>query len=356
MEDPLADTMDVTSPYPGHVDDFEIDIDIMEDQASNVDIDFDVRDASPAAMQQPEAPDGLLHDADMMDDVADPAIANAESRPRNDGTFYSGRVTYESDMLDEEYNEDIDAAIPEVVIEEADRELGEEPSGQQDENQQPQDDQGAQSVEEEYDGGVGIDADRQEEATQDVAQSETKPLTEEYHEPESSTGEQPDAPEELANPADIVELKRSPVLSDTGAQPSHAPVEGDAVQHIVPHDVGNQHIEPTEPEDDFENESHVTNDQERYLHPVKVLYQESEISMFPPREGDSSETFFLENEALAYEDFGSLLVACRHVLGDHASDEESLVVDIDSLCLQITEVCSVSHVFPPSGHFQLTCV
>lgn len=80
------------------------------------------------------------------------------------------------------------------------------------------------------------------------------------------------------------------------------------------------------------------------LHPVKVYYQDNEISLFPPHEGDSSETFFLEDESLAYEPLGKLFESCREVLYEHVGENETLVLDIESLNLQLMEV-SVSHMY-----------
>ncbi|KAM5435466.1 hypothetical protein McanMca71_005258 [Microsporum canis] len=73
------------------------------------------------------------------------------------------------------------------------------------------------------------------------------------------------------------------------------------------------------------------------LHNVQVLYQDSEISLFPPKQDDLSETYFLEDEALAHEPIGDLLSACRVVLGDHMGTEEELYMEIECLGLHLTE-------------------
>ena len=75
-----------------------------------------------------------------------------------------------------------------------------------------------------------------------------------------------------------------------------------------------------------------------YIHPVKVIYQESEICLFPPTADDSSDTFFLPDISLAYETLDRLLAACREVLADTIVEHDELVLDIASLGLHICEV------------------
>ncbi|KAF5016198.1 hypothetical protein F66182_12196, partial [Fusarium sp. NRRL 66182] len=91
-----------------------------------------------------------------------------------------------------------------------------------------------------------------------------------------------------------------------------------------------------ETEEVIENE-HDSTEQTPYLHQVKVIYQESEISMFPPRTGNTSETYFLADEGLAHENIGRLFKECRTILGEHASSEDSLVFNIDSLGIELCE-------------------
>jgi hypothetical protein len=74
------------------------------------------------------------------------------------------------------------------------------------------------------------------------------------------------------------------------------------------------------------------------LHPVKIIYQENEIALFPPLEGDSAETFFLHDEEVAYESIEKLFKSLRQVLQGNVADNEVLVIDIESLGIQMTEV------------------
>lgn len=74
------------------------------------------------------------------------------------------------------------------------------------------------------------------------------------------------------------------------------------------------------------------------LHTVKVNYQDTEICLFPPNEGDDSETFFLADVDLAYQSLDKLLTACHDVLIGTIGDDDELVLDIPSLGLHICQV------------------
>jgi hypothetical protein len=76
------------------------------------------------------------------------------------------------------------------------------------------------------------------------------------------------------------------------------------------------------------------------LHPVIVEYEGHEISLFPPREQGSSETFFLHDENLVNVSICDLLRACRDVLGDSIQEKEELELTVSDLDLSLTEVCS----------------
>jgi hypothetical protein len=74
------------------------------------------------------------------------------------------------------------------------------------------------------------------------------------------------------------------------------------------------------------------------LHTVKVNYQDTEICLFPPNEGDDSETFFLADVDLAYQSLDKLLTACHDVLIGTIGNDDELVLDIPSLGLHICQV------------------
>lgn len=72
-----------------------------------------------------------------------------------------------------------------------------------------------------------------------------------------------------------------------------------------------------------------------HVHPVIVLYQGTEVSLFRPTDEDRD--FLLEDERLADASLANLLVATRPVLGEDVSEQE-LVVNVDDLDLRIYEV------------------
>lgn len=98
-----------------------------------------------------------------------------------------------------------------------------------------------------------------------------------------------------------------------------------------------------------------------YLHPVVVVYQDNEISLFPPinqeqDEGDGEERslpFFLDDEQLASDSMQNLWAAFRSVLGESMNEQDELTIDIEELGLHISEV---SPIFPCSTQAKCLCV
>ncbi|KAL8641871.1 MAG: hypothetical protein Q9228_001368 [Teloschistes exilis] len=77
-----------------------------------------------------------------------------------------------------------------------------------------------------------------------------------------------------------------------------------------------------------------------YIHQVVVVYEGSEMFLFPPaeHEQDLSQTYFLSDEALAAEPLYNLFRECRNVLGESISDKEELQITIEVLGLSICEL------------------
>ena len=357
MEVPIADdTMEMASPLPGH-DDFEIDLDVMEDQASNADKDMMGADDYPAGdeIDVDYQRDGA-NDADMIDDVAEPTMVDADDQypETNDNEMqYAPEDSYEAEMEDE-YAEDSDVPMPKVNEQDSvSREEESTPvaegavepaqtNGVVEEIKEPQpssleptveskSENVTQAVEvpqinlEEHDSHesekvaveAGLDQQKAEQAEHEVP-----PAVQAGPERDASHVAQPDADE-----TDEKVLKQAEEHGETAeTQPS---VDHPEAQVPVPSE---------------EKDDHVTQNQEQRtgLHPVKVYYQDNEISLFPPREGDASETYFLGDESLAYEHFGKLFESFREILQDHISDNDILVIDIDSMNIQLTEVCEIA--------------
>lgn len=74
------------------------------------------------------------------------------------------------------------------------------------------------------------------------------------------------------------------------------------------------------------------------IHPVRVVYQGVEYSLFPPT-GDDSTSYFLEDSNLATEPLDVLLKSCREVVGkpEDLEHHDELVLDVPTLGLHICE-------------------
>ena len=83
---------------------------------------------------------------------------------------------------------------------------------------------------------------------------------------------------------------------------------------------------------------HQQDQEARSVHPVVVVYQDIEISLFPPSDQSDSPTFFLHDESLATSSIYDLLLACKGVLADSISEEDELELNIEELGLCISEV------------------
>ena len=77
-----------------------------------------------------------------------------------------------------------------------------------------------------------------------------------------------------------------------------------------------------------------------YVHPVVVVYQNNEMSLFPPVDQDEehSQTYFLQDESYATASINNLLGACRSLLGENVNEQDELEIRIEELGLHISEV------------------
>ncbi|GAB1217876.1 hypothetical protein ATERTT37_007119 [Aspergillus terreus] len=366
MEVPgVDDTMEMASPYQGHVDDFDIDLDVMEDQISTTDKDMmgddDYQDSSHDMGLEPEG----ANDEDMMDDFAEPTMTDPDEHypDTNDNVEmqYSAEKSYEAEMLEDDYDEDIDAPVPEFHEDAPSHEyhstdkapehpIAEEPSTadhdiensdleyhpeaqaelvrdedgeKKDESDPPHDGDKSHSVAQESESHLHEaenKADNTAEASHDTnkaEQSDSKAVPFEEQSDNFAIANQPEHKEDAQ-----------------GIEVTVAEGQGSDAQQVEGHSqTKEEEIQPTQQHEEAAD----TTEHDSALYPVKVYYQDNEISLFPPQEGDSSETFFLEDEGLAYEPLGKLFASCREVLRDHVGENEVLVMDVDSLNIQLTE-------------------
>ncbi len=74
------------------------------------------------------------------------------------------------------------------------------------------------------------------------------------------------------------------------------------------------------------------------VHPVVLVYQGREMSLFPSS-NQGSDIYFLQDETLAHQSVSDLLQACRSILGDDVAEGEELTIAMAELGLYINEVC-----------------
>ncbi|KAF7595314.1 hypothetical protein BBP40_006563 [Aspergillus hancockii] len=345
MEPPVIDdTMEMASPYQGHADDFDIDIDVMDDQASNTDKDMMGDDEYIEPLHGTEYEQDGTNDADMIDDVAEPTMLDADDQYAETNYSvemqYGAEKTYETEMLEDDYDEDIDAPDPEAA-------------GSEYQGEVPND------IDEVTDGNITTetpdnspgsvhqhnDAPDEESYDRDDEHASQEP---EMGQPESGSGDKNDDGTNKSGKLDKQEMSgdhedNSPIVErceghEDDAREAQLIVDErneSQVEQAKKTEVDDLHGQETEPAEQHGQGHDTTKDAS--LYPVKVYYQDNEISLFPPREGDSSETFFLEDESLAYAPLGELFLSCRGVLQEHVGDNEVLVVDIDALNIQLTE-------------------
>lgn len=341
MEVPTVDdTMEMASPYQGH-DDFDIDIDLMEDHISNMDSDMMVADDYPATSQ----PADYSNDADMADGLSEGSMVDADdnyaAEDHDIDVQFEGDHTFETEMLEGDADEDIDAPIPTIHLE--------APPAAGDETNNPTQSHMAATEKPEYVNHLASTTHAQ------ISTHDSERRNDSIHlEPSPTEHSQPEHVSEDAENTQPGVDHEQPVLAETNeaahTNTSNAPDDHAHAETPVPNIDASLAKSPaagTDGEHAERPEAHSTHEHEQdddgthsdgSLHPVKVLYQENEISLFPPLEGDSSETFFLQDENVAYDDFGKLFRALREVLQDNVAENEILVIDIDALGIQIVEV------------------
>lgn len=385
------DSMEVASDaghrHPGNIDDIDIDLDIAQERVSEHDDDVLVDDASATASDNPTAEADVTYDAYMADgDYMDGGILASGYDQFHQGYYqldddsaYNNPIDYEAEM-EEDYEEDIDAPIPDSGFEDTNVPIAKEVEGER----KTEIGEGENEGEE-----VKVADDTKRPAPEALSKSEhveteiskAIPVAEEDRVVQEDTdifhpkGTEEFAVEEGNEVSQVVENAETAPLSgshekygeevELGLEDGHGHGHGHGQAEPEPQEPNFQESEHQEPEaegqyhppldqgkqsdttetyhfveaEDYESQSEEREvEKNRTLHPVKVLYQDSEISLFPPVEDDPTETFFLQDEGLAHAPIKELVGACRQVLGEHISDDEELILDIESLGLHLPEV------------------
>lgn len=356
MEVPATgDSMEMASPYQGQADDFDIDIDLMEDHVSNMDSDMMGADEFTSTAQPNEL--DAIYDADMADEPSEGSMIDADNYADedNDIDVQFEEEPYEEEMIETDQAEEMNTAAPVIHLEPAGSNedaaspikedatvttvepLKPAPQGTsgsmevapvQDETQAS----GVEGPDTQAQPSTTVDDDLAEEPSETVISPETA-----GHNGKSELGEE--ANEVSQSSVSETEATQVPNEDPEASQTKNSiedPHIDDAVPEAQPGSEGNNQVA-----DEDESLQQVTYIDEP-IHPVKILYQDCEIALFPPLEGDLADTFFIEDEALAYENIDQIFKALRQVLQKTMAGNEVLVIDIDTLGIQMTEVSTFS--------------
>lgn len=335
-------SIDTRGPLDNN-DDIEIDLDIENEPVEDRDGDVMVDDASATASEHPEGVQDNQNDADMLDEdyTEDQPIDAGISYQHGteyqyaDEDTYRTENTYEAEMEDE-YEEDIDAPIPGTGTLELQGSVAEEAHYQSTEPSVPEPPRTISKSPE--DKAASTPTPRVESVASQTLLREHKEAEDDENRAQPKNEVNEEMPEEYYGDEDAEKQVEQYSVEIEPSQPQ--PKES---------------VPSVESKEDFEGDGRAedygasveenvddgalqgTNDGVN-LHNVKVLYQDNEISLFPPMEDDPTETYFIEDPALAHEPIGQLFHACRLVLDEHITEQEELVLDIDSLNLHLSEV------------------
>ncbi|OQE03109.1 hypothetical protein PENVUL_c035G04709 [Penicillium vulpinum] len=354
MEVPaMGDSMEMASPYQGQADDFDIDIDLMEDHDSNMDSDMMGADEFTNASQHNELNNDAIYDADMADEPSEGSMIDADNYTEqdNDIDVQFEAEPYEEEMIEADQAENDNLPAPVIQL---------EPTGSNEHAASPiKEDATVTSAEPleaapqgsggsvepapvqgetQISGVEGSDTQAQPSTTTDDLSEEPSetvisPETDSHHgkaqlSEEANEISQPSVPETEVTQAPNDDLETGQIKP---SEVSHV----DAAAHPDAQPVSEENHQAAD-----ENESESLQ-QGTYidepLHPVKILYQDCEIALFPPLEGDVADTFFIEDETLAYDNIGQVFKALRQVLQRTMTGNDVLVIDIDTLGIQMTE-------------------
>lgn len=353
MEVPaVEDSMEMASPYQGQADDFDIDIDLMEDNVSNMDSDMMGADDYPNTSQPSLFNAEVNDDADMADEPSEGSMVDTEVVDEDpDIDVHYEEATYEAEMLEGDQDEEVVASVPSIHVE-AQAEIDEpaiKPSDISTKDDEGQDQVTPDGHETVLPQSVPLVNEPRESRAQDEV---VPPVSSENQDDQTGQTLSEDAELQVIPPdAESKDTDKATEIgpSATEEYPEHVDASTENVEHVEPAEeakstapeTGDGNVHYLETNDSHETEGQDTREEDLSLHPVKVLYQEAEISLFPPLEGDSAETFFLHDEDIAYDNVGKLFSCLREVLLDNVAENEVLVIDIDSLGIQLTEVSNV---------------
>ncbi|KAI9701033.1 MAG: hypothetical protein M1836_001701 [Candelina mexicana] len=316
------DSMELSSDFNrqrGTNEDIEIDLDLTGDDGQDLDDDYMIEDAKSeaGADNQAEGPPSVNDDLMLDDDTVSQTMQDDVTLP--DEELYDVEVLEHDEsnatltgLVGDDLSQDLplDATEPGLSAQEQEHDLVDHPLHQ---------------VEEHV---VLLEVDSTDLQREEVARPQAQDTEPHLQEPTVLS------PESVPQPAPSGQEQSSPTVESV---PQTQTLSLDIVNTIHEesensYDLSNvgQQISNT---DDVQHE---TIDEIHSVHPVIVVYQGTEMSLFPPSD-QGSDTYFLQDETLAHRSISDLLQACRSVLADDVGEDDEVIITMAELSLQISE-------------------
>lgn len=354
-----ADKMDISSPYNRTLDDFDIDIDIPP-RPSDQDEDFILEDLRSDTGTNQQA-DQVGDTDDFMVDEERRSILSEDRTMRDDDT-----------VQDEHLTDASDTGLEETALNQNDDNGGHQTDAsvttKEDKNDIAQDTEEAKRTsletistepqEAEKELNVIVDNELHEDGVEGDNSNEqytASQVTSDLTNPEALLSGRERAVDDVEGSADQTQIikkdnsKASPgtLLEDSNnisrSINDEDASEGPELSRTFTDNSNDKTLTTIETGLSFGGaESNISQSPIAPLPPIIVHYDGNELSLFPPFEGGSSETFLLDDENLVNVSITDLLRACRVVLGETFDEVDELVLSIEALGINLSEVSSTS--------------
>jgi len=281
--------------------------------------------------------------------IDDLEVEDYEEHGHDDGVLPGHEWNAQNDNNAPESIDVVAVSAPIEVIQTAEAES--KPDAGVHEPDQKQEQEQEQEQDQDQDQEPEQEQEQEQEHEQDHEQDNDNHL--DAHEYGAQADEQPAADDQVEPATDSAGIANE--------DKSHDDVVDQEEKHTEQEDAIEEHAEsaevhgedPTQTEHQYFEETH---DSRLPLHHVVMLYEGNEISLFPPEDDESSDTFFLPDEQLAYIMILELLQELRQVLGDSIQQDEELEISIMDLGISLSEVSStLSMLLARHVSFDLGC-
>ena len=349
-----VDKMEISSPYNRNLDDFDIDIDVPS-KPLNQDEDFILEDSrSDAIIDYQTGQEG--HTDDVMVDEESQSVLSEDKMMRDDDIVQDEHLTDASDISLEENIAD-DTKHNEILPTDASGAANEIESAAVEDTADAANDTSLEAPSTELQNvNEGLN---QAAGTEESGENQQADRFIEHSAGQPSEDDLVASKAVLSGEGYSIDKEEGPANNSSSAdegQPhtgEYIASEGYDNQDQTIFE-GNVQEEPEAAETDVGNDNILTNHEADVaseiaeqdlsgsfttpLHPIKVHYDGNDISLFPPSEDGSSETYLLADENLVNVSITDLLRACRVVLGETVDEVDELVLSIKALGISLSEV------------------